>query len=152
VGFYALGLLHQQVQQLSGTGSSFAQIDMSSQKKTGKATPKSAKAEKASFEKVIIALEKENEAFVIPKGQSESIPQDTHARFAPDCSQHDYCYTVRDDVPYRQRIGRRVSRSSVLGRRVCYQQQVECGLRGLRAREPAVVFGLRGGLRCATEP
>jgi hypothetical protein len=46
---------------------------MSSQKKAGKAAPKSSKAEKASFEKVITALEKENEAFVIPKGQSESI-------------------------------------------------------------------------------
>lgn len=44
---------------------------MSSSTKKSSNKSKSSKAEKASFEKVITALEKENEAFVIPRSQSQ---------------------------------------------------------------------------------
>jgi hypothetical protein len=39
--------------------------------KKGSKTPRSAKAERASFEKVISALEKESEAYIIPQTQSK---------------------------------------------------------------------------------
>jgi hypothetical protein len=72
---------------------------MSSQKKAGKAAPKSAKAEKASFEKVITALEKENEAFVIPKGQSKSIRK-ICLRFTPGYSHFNTIIVILSEMMF----------------------------------------------------
>lgn len=64
---------------------------MSTPKKT-----KSSKAERASFEKVITALEKENEAFVIPRAQSKNC---MHLYFVED-QQINQCLHLTETVFY----------------------------------------------------